>query len=269
MPTFVTDDGVTLAYTDTGGPNPAIVLIAGFCAPATTWVFQQDALVDAGYRVIAWDRRGHGQSESPEHGATMDRHGRDLHDLLDALALENVALIGGSMGASTAWSYVETYGTDRLRAVASIDQTPKMVSDADWPYGFHGLTEATVDGFFDHGIPDTGRGRPTRKSVMPMAKLALRLRGMPRMASPATAPMRALLDDHARRDWRGTIAGAEVPVLMLAARDSQFWPAEHAAAAVVDNPLGRSVVIEDCGHAANLDRPDAVNAALIDFMGRP
>ena len=59
MPTVITDDAVTLNYLDEG-TGPAVVLIAGFCAPATTWVLQQKVLVQAGYRVLALDRRGNG-----------------------------------------------------------------------------------------------------------------------------------------------------------------------------------------------------------------
>ena len=70
MPTVVTDDAVSLNYLDEG-TGPAVVLLAGFCAPATTWMLQQKALVRAGYRVLALDRRGHGASDAPAHGASM------------------------------------------------------------------------------------------------------------------------------------------------------------------------------------------------------
>ena len=53
---------------------------------------------------------------------------------------------------------------------------------------------------------------------------------------------------------------------MVAGRHSQYWPCEHAAAAVAGNPLGRAVVLEDCGHAANFDRPDDFDQALLGFL---
>jgi non-heme chloroperoxidase len=52
----------------------------------------------------------------------------------------------------------------------------------------------------------------------------------------------------------------------VAGRHSQYWPCEHAAAAVAGNRLGRAVVLEDCGHAANLDRVEEFDAALLEFL---
>lgn len=266
MPTVVTNDNVTLSYIDQGS-GPVIVLIAGFCAPATSWALQHDALVRAGYRVLSLDRRGHGDSESPDHGATMARHGQDVEDFLGAVGVDDAVLCGGSMGASTIWSYVSQFGTGRVRAVVSVDQTPKMVNDSGWTNGFYGLTDANKATFFVDGVPDTGKGLPKRKSLFAVAKLIAKLHGMPKMASPDTPPMRALLHDHAISDWRSTVQGADVPVLMVAGRESQYWPCAHAADSIAGTALGQSVVIANCGHAANMDRPKEFNAALLDFLG--
>lgn len=278
MPTFVTDDDVTLHYTDEG-TGPAIVLIAGFCAPATSWALQQDVLVDAGYRVLSLDRRGHGESDphgrgdDPEYGATMKRHGADVDNFLSALDIDDAVLCGGSMGANTAWSYVGQFGTARLRAVISVDQTPKMINDVDqrtgWNNGFYGLTDANKNTFFADGVPDTGKGLPKWKSLSAVARLVAKLRAVPKIASSDTPAMKALLQDHAVQDWRAVITGTDVPVLMVAGRDSQMWPCAHAADSIVDNPLGRSVVIDKCGHAANMDRSKEFNAALLDFLQSP
>ena len=265
MPTVVTDDSVTLSYLDEG-TGPVVVLIAGFCAPAATWALQQKSLVAAGYRVLALDRRGHGASEAPTHGASMTRHGRDVVNFLTEVNVDEAVLIGGSMGANTIWSYVSQFGTDRVRAVVSVDQTPKMVNSADWSNGFYGLTEANRTSFFDNGIPDTGHGRPQWKSIPSLLKLVVALRSMPKMASPDTAPMKALLIDHASQDWRATIAAVDKPYLMIAGHDSQFWPAAHASESVELNPLGRSVVLANCGHAANMDRPKEFNTAMLEFL---
>jgi pimeloyl-ACP methyl ester carboxylesterase len=75
-----------------------------------------------------------------------------------------------------------------------------------------------------------------------------------------------LLVDHSLQDWRDVAARAACPVLMVAGRDSQLWPCEHAAAAVAGNPNGRAVIIEDCGHAVNIDQPDRLNEALLAFL---
>ena len=63
------------------------------------------------------------------------------------------------------------------------------------------------------------------------------------------------------------IARVDVPVLMVAGRQSQFWPCEHAEAAVRGTAQGRAVVVEDSGHAVNFDRPDEFGRILLGFLG--
>ncbi|GLY93014.1 alpha/beta hydrolase [Actinoplanes sp. NBRC 103695] len=160
MATFTTSDGVGLHYTD-DGDGPPIVLLAGFCAPVESWEFQRRALRGAGRRVIGLDRRSHGASDDVAHGQRLARHGMDVRELLDHLALTGVALAGQSMGASVIWAYYDLFGADRLRAVVTIDQTPRMVNGDGWDHGFYGLTNDNVGTFFDNGIPQTGRARKT------------------------------------------------------------------------------------------------------------
>jgi non-heme chloroperoxidase len=91
MPTFRTSDGANLSYTEQGDGHP-VVLIHGFTAPAAACALTTDALVAGGYRVIAFDRRSHGDSETAVFGQRMARHGRDIGELLDHLELNAIAL---------------------------------------------------------------------------------------------------------------------------------------------------------------------------------
>src|SRR6476659_6483634 len=138
MPQFRTTDDVTLAYTDEGDGVP-VVLVAGFLAAATSWHFTTRALVDAGYRVIAVDRRNHGASERPDHGQRLARHGKDLHELLDALGIDEAYFAGGSMGASSIWAYLDLFGYARCLGMVPVDQTPKMLNRDGSERDFHGL----------------------------------------------------------------------------------------------------------------------------------
>lgn len=264
MGTVTTGDGVRLAYTDEGD-GPVVLLVAGFTAPATSWALQVPALLGAGYRVVALDRRWHGASDRPAHGHRLARHGADVHEVLEALDLRDVVAVGGSMGASSLWARCDLFGTDRLRGVVSVDQTPRMVNEGGWQHGFYGLTPQNSGTFFDGGIPDTGRGIPSDR-LMEQLEPLLAVAGpeaLPQGMSPETLP---LLRDHAVQDWRDVVARLDVPVLMVAARESQYWPWEHATASVEGLPDGRAVVLDDCGHAANLHRPEAFNAALLEFL---
>jgi non-heme chloroperoxidase len=264
MGTVETTDGVRLHYTDDGDGRP-VVLIAGFCAPVESWEFQRRALLAEGHRVLALDRRSHGRSDSPAYGQRMARHGKDLHDFLTALRLEDVALVGGSMGGSTIWAYCDLFGDARLRAVVTIDQTPRIVNDESWPYGFYGVTRANVGTFFDKGIPDTGRGRPGDRREG-FANLIGLLGAPPQFADPDTPAMRALLQDHAGQDWRDVVARITVPALLIAGRDSQFWPFGHATESAATNEHATAVVIDDCGHAVNIDQPEQTNTAILEFL---
>jgi pimeloyl-ACP methyl ester carboxylesterase len=241
MATVRTSDGVTLHVTE-DGEGPPVVLVAGFMAPATTWTSQAEALLQAGYRVVAVDRRSHGLSESPSFGLRIARHGADLENVLGALDLEDAVLVGGSMGASSMWAYCDLFGTARLRGTVSVDQTPKMVNGDGWEHGFYGLTHANSGEFFDAGIPVAGT------------------------VSPYPFQLAPLLRDHAQQDWRDVVRRSEVPALMVAGDSSEFWPSAHAAAAVEGNPLGRAVTLEDCGHAVNFDQPEAFNRVLLEFL---
>ena len=264
MPEILTTDGVRLWAGDDGS-GPPVILVAGYTAPAASWAFQVDALTGAGYRAIGLDRRSHGRSEAPWYGQRMARHGKDLHDALTQLDLGPVVLVGGSMGASTIWAYLDLFGTAGVRGIVSIDQTPKMINTEDWPYGFYGLTADVSGTFFAEGIPATGRGRTVDPSAPALQRLIQRVgpEGLPGRLRPETLP---LLRDHAQQDWRDVIARVDVPVLLVAGRQSQYWPCEHAEAAVRDVAQGRAVVIEDSGHAVNFDQPDEFDAVLLDFL---
>ncbi|ROQ02111.1 pimeloyl-ACP methyl ester carboxylesterase [Rathayibacter sp. PhB93] len=279
MPDFTTDDGVRLSWTEQGDPaGRPVVLIAGFKAPATSWKPQQGPLAEAGYRVISFDRRGHGLSERTEAGATMLRHGADLAQLLRHLDLRGAALVGGSMGGNSIWAFLagsaggtagstdESTDASRVDRIVIVDQTPRMLNGDDWPYGFYDYTEANRDTLFATTIPDPGRWSVASKGPVRIARLLKALGGGERRELTETE--RLLLNDHAKADWRPVIARTSVPVLFVAGRESEFWPAEHAAAAASLAPRGDSLVIEKDGHAANIEQPKAFTEALLEFLAR-
>ncbi|MFJ7208049.1 alpha/beta fold hydrolase [Streptomyces sp. NPDC098789] len=263
MPRFTTNDGVSLHYYDEGTGRP-VLLVSGYGASADDWALQWAPLRSAGYRVISLDRRWHGQSDRPAWGQRMSRHGKDIDDLLTALDLRDVLAVGQSMGANSIWAYVGLVGTDRLAGIVTIDQTPKMVNTADWTHGFYGLTDDNLSSFFATPAAfATGHGRAwPDPAVLDSAIRAAGGRGAESRITPDTHP---LLLDHSRQDWRDVVARADVPVLITAGAQSQFWPAEHAAATAALNPRGASTVFADAGHTTHVDQPAAVNERLIAF----
>lgn len=130
----------------------------------------------------------------------------------------------------------------------------------------HLITEAlpgtNADSYFAEGIPPTGHGTPVWKRGRRMLRLLKAMKGVDRDISRGEL---ALLNDHAKADWRPVIEGTDVPVLFVAGSESEHWPSAHAAASAALAPIGTSTVIADDGHAANIEQPAAFNRILLDF----
>lgn len=266
MNTLITSsDGVRLNVSS-DGDGPVVVLIAGYTAPAITWVFQVEALVASGYRAVCIDRRSHGESDSPAYGQRVARHGKDIHDVLTELGIDDAVLVGSSMGASAIWAYLDLFGDARVRGVVDVDQTPRMINGDGWEHGFYGLTDANSGTLFAQGVPSTGRGLGMEEAMPAVLRLVDRLgpgTDVGGTVRPETLP---LLRDHVQQDWRDVIARLRVPQLFVAGRHSQVWPCEHAEAAAASNRLARAVVIEDAGHAVHLDEVERFNGTLTAFL---
>lgn len=123
-------------YYEDHGSGPAVVLIHGFPLDGRSWEKQQRALLDAGYRVIAYDRRGFGMSSKPTVGYDYDTFAADLNTLLDELDLNDVVLVGFSMGTGEVTRYLARYGSERVRkAVLLGPLQPFLLKTEDNPEG--------------------------------------------------------------------------------------------------------------------------------------
>src|SRR5213594_3995284 len=104
---------IELYYEDHGSGDP-VVLIHGYPLSGASWEKQVPVLLDAGYRVISYDRRGFGRSSQPTTGYDYDTFAADLNTLLDHLGLDEVVLAGFSMGTGEVTRYLGTYGSGRV-----------------------------------------------------------------------------------------------------------------------------------------------------------
>ena len=258
--TIRTDDGVELAYLENGSGRDTVVLLAGFGAPAISWCNQVDALNAAGVRTFALDRRCHGFSEHTDKNLTMLRQGADVNDFFRALDLHDVILVGQSQGASTIWAYISQFGTERLKAVVSVDQSPKMISEGDWQNGMYGLNRETRPTFFNAPLP-----APNRKPLNQELAVFLAAHGKEVPAFDMALAM-PLLFDHADADWLDAIARTELPALFIAGGESPFWPPQHALDAAALAPRGSYHIVEGSGHAVNWECSEAFNQVLIDYI---
>ncbi|MDP9164465.1 MAG: alpha/beta hydrolase [Actinomycetota bacterium] len=255
---ITTSDGVRLHVRDEGS-GPTVLLVAGYGAAAASWFLQVEALRGT-YRCVSLDRRNHGRSGRPAYGQRMSRHAADVGEVIDQLGLDDVLLVGSSMGANVALSYVDLFGTRSLRGVVLVDQTPKMINDNEWDLGYVGLTREGAEEWvrqFPNGV------RALHAEVSP--EVLTRTQDGPAFSLEDT---RDLLRDHTFADWRDVVARIDVPVTAVAGRQSPVWPWRSSAWIADAAPDGRLVVIDDCGHAPMVERPAEFNAALAEVAGR-
>jgi non-heme chloroperoxidase len=131
-------------YYEDHGSGPPIVLLSGWPLDSRSWEPQVLTLLQAGHRVIVYDRRGFGRSSRPTEGYDFDTLAADLHQLLTELDLRDVTLVGFSLGTGELARYIGAHGTDRLRACVFIESlAPSFVKSAENPKG---VDQAGVDG---------------------------------------------------------------------------------------------------------------------------
>src|SRR2546428_8218095 len=142
-------DSIDLYYEDQGTGKP-VVLIHGWPLSGASWEKQVGVLLNAGHRVVTYDRRGFGWSSKPSTGYNYDTCAADLHKLGTKLDLRDLALVGFSMGGGEVARYLGTYGSERVtRAVFIASVPPFLLKATDNPEGldgsvFDGIQKAIV-----------------------------------------------------------------------------------------------------------------------------
>jgi non-heme chloroperoxidase len=260
---FRTTDGVRLVYDDHGS-GPAVLLVHGFSCRAAHWAFQREALVAAGYRTLALDLRFHGRSDSPASGQRVSRLGKDIGEWIEHLELDDVALAGHSLGVSVCLAYFDLFGTERVRAFAAIDQSPKLVNDETWAWGVRSVEWTNVwdavNGRFQWGNPALEPPMPPH-----VGKL------LAEAGSPADFPVGAVLPplaDHFTADWRDVVPTVNAPAWVATGRHSPSFPLEGMewfAGTLPDSSLN---VFENSGHCPHWNEPEGFNRELLAFLGR-
>jgi len=124
--TITTRDGVTLYYKDWGKGQP-VVFSHGWPLNSDTWDEQLFFMAANGYRAIAHDRRGHGRSSQPWDGNDMDHYADDLAEVIEALDLKDVMLVGHSTGGGEVTRYIGRHGTSRVSKAVLVDAIPPLM----------------------------------------------------------------------------------------------------------------------------------------------
>ncbi|MEU1365681.1 alpha/beta fold hydrolase [Streptomyces sp. NPDC005803] len=260
-------DGTALAYDDLGAPGdpPPVVLVHGHPFDRTMWQPQTTALVAAGYRVIVPDLRGYGESGVVPGRTLLADFADDIAALLDHLGLARAVVGGVSMGGQIAMEFHRSY-PGRVAALVLADTSP--VAETEDGKAFRNrladrLLAEGMDGYASEVIDKMLA--PYNVTALP--DVAAQVLGMMRSTAPEGAAA-ALRGRAERPDYRESLAGAGVPVLVVVGADDVYTPVAEARVLHGLIPEAELAVVEGAGHLPNLERPAVFNDALTGFLAK-
>ena len=266
------DQPVDLYYEVQGIGKP-VVLIHGWPLSGRSWEPQIAPLVEAGFQVITYDRRGFGQSSKPWEGYDYDTLAQDLKALMEELDLKDAAIVGFSMGGGEVARYLGQYGSDRVsKAVLASAVPPYLFKADDNPDG--GLEEQDVQQFLD-GVSgdriaflnDFTKTFFTPKDGKLLVSKPLRLyhREIATFASPKATY--DCVKSFAYTDFRDDLKAFDVPTLVIHGDADQIVPFEVSGQRshdmIADSQLH---IIEGGPHGNNVTHAKEFNQVLIDFL---
>jgi len=264
---------ISLYFEDHGIGLP-VVLIHGYPLDGRSWEKQEQALLDAGYRVVAYDRRGFGHSSHPTIGFDYDTFTADLNVLMEHLDLHDCTLVGHSMGTGEVVRYLSRYGSARVSRGVLIESLPpylgwsddnprgversvferaKTAISADRPAFFKGF----LDDFFNF---DALRGTRVSDQAWEAAFTT----------SLAASPyaVHACVDAWVT-DFRDDLKRIDVPILLIHGDADRVLPYSATAARMsgLVHDL-TTVTVEGGPHNTPWTHPELVNRALLEFLKR-
>jgi non-heme chloroperoxidase len=264
---------IHLYYEDHGSGQP-VVLIHGYPLSSASWEKQVPVLLDAGYRVIAYDRRGFGKSSQPANGYNYNTFAEDLHRLVQHLKLRDFVLVGFSMGGGEVARYVGKYGSKVVsKAVIIGGIPPYLLKTGDNPEGvdqsvFDGIEKAVradryaffTEFFKNFYNTDVLLGkRVSEQAVQASWNVACIASGIASLACVPTW----------HEDFRGDLAKIDVPTLVIHGDSDRIVPLAAAGQRTAKLVKGAElVVVKDGPHNVAWTHADEVNRELVRFLGR-
>jgi len=244
-------DGVSLYYEVHGDHGPVILLTHGYSSTAQMWSGQVEVIAKD-HRLVTWDMRGHGQSDSPDNPALYSEAHTvaDMAALLDEVGTQRAIIGGLSLGGYMSLAFNRVH-PDRVDALLIIDTGPGYKND-EARAGWNKTSLRTADRYETEGLGLLSTGSAERRTAKHTSAtgLALAARGMltQRDAGVITS-----------------LPNVKVPsIVIVGSEDTPFLAASDYMAAKI--PGAKKVIIEGAGHAANIDKPEAFNAALTGFL---
>ncbi len=247
---YVNREGVNIYYEDHGSGDNAIILSHGYSATSGMWRGQIDALKD-NYRVITWDMRGHGQSDSPDDASLYSEAHTvgDMSVILDICGVSKAMIGGLSLGGYMSLAF-NVIHPNRVTALMLFDTGPGYKKDSARD-GWNKMAGERAVALETDGLAALGTGSEVQLASHRSAQgLAHAARGM-----------LAQVDDRVIQ----SLPEISLPTLVLVGENDQAFlvPTDYMALKI---PGAKKVVIKDAGHASNIDQPEAFNMAVREFI---
>lgn len=268
------NDGTPLYYKDWGPKNgPVVSFSHGWPLSSDSWESQMLFLAEQGFRVIAYDRRGHGRSGQAWANNTMDQYADDLAAVLNALNVRDVTLVGFSTGGGEVTRYIGRHGTARVKKLVLVSAvTPIMVQNADNPNGvpidvFNGLRKASLDNrsqlYKDIASgPFFGFNRPGAKVSQGLID-NFWVQGMQASHKATFDSIKAFSESNFVEDLKRVT----VPTLIIHGDDDQIVPIETSARAAAKLVKGSKLIEYSGGpHGITDTHKDRLNQDLLNFV---
>src|SRR5260221_10498480 len=264
---------IDLYYEDHGSGKP-VILIHGYPLSGASWEKQVPALLDAGNRVITYDRRGFGKSSQPTTGYNYDTFAEDLRKIVTQLELRDFALVGFSMGGGEVARYFGKYGSKGVTKAVIIGGVPPfLLKTKDNPEGvdgsvFEGIQKAIVAdryAFFTEFFKNfyntvvlLGK-RVSEETVRASWNLAA--------SASATASLACVPTWH--EDFRNDLSKIDVPTLVIHGDADRILPIDASGSRTAKLIKGaRLVVVKGGPHCITWTHADEVNSELLNFLGK-
>jgi non-heme chloroperoxidase len=265
------DSDVKIYYEDHGSGMP-VVLIHGYPLNSDSWERQEPELLGAGYRVIRYDRRGFGNSSRPTTGYDYDTFAADLNALLEHLRLDDVVLIGFSMGTGEVTRYLGKYGSARVDRAVLFGAIPPFLLKTDGnPEGvdgevFEGIKAAVLKDryayfkdFLDN-FYNVDKLAPERISEQAW-------QGSFNVAAGSSPHASYACVDTWLTDFRADLPNIDVPMLVVHGTEDRILPFESTAKRLPDFVANLKLIsVEGGPHNIGWTHPEECNKALLEFL---
>jgi non-heme chloroperoxidase len=261
-------DGGTIATLDCGD-GPTIVLSHGVTLSNRTWVKQFAALPDAGFRVVAFDHRGHGESEVGTTGHSIDNLADDVRTVLDALDLRDVVIVGHSMGGIAVQAYVTRHpqhASEHVRGIVLLSTLYRVrISEMQRFQKLLGLVADTS--------PDIGTLFRRRDLGLVLARIGFGAKPQPGHVE-LTRQMIAACDAETSRlavrallslDLTAALPTITVPTLVVCGTADLLTPPSESRRIAELIPGARLELFSKAGHMLMLERAEELDALIVDF----